>query len=190
MFIRAIIFITLLFPITSHAKDFYFNVGLSSIYTKINDPNYEYISDYEQIKNPFKDSLKSFNLGVSKSFSNNLTISLNTNRLFSKEVKRTVRSKRNGAILLNRTRIKVDTFQIGKRFRRWLPMLFISNVEVDKSLWNDSRYLGRQINHTFLYGVNVHYFILKDVSASLGYIMPNRELYLDSGFFTTINYYF
>ncbi len=184
MYIIRLIIILLLLPTDTLAKsrDYYFNISYNSLlYTHIDNPNYEYVNKYEQITNPFKDSLKSFGVGVSREIYDKWTVNFTTNRLYSKETKRTVKHKGSGTTLIMRSRIKSDTLQLGKRFNGFLPMLFISNVEFDNSLWNNHYYLNREIHHTFLYGLNFNYFINKHLSSSIYCILPNAELRLDSG---------
>ena len=187
-----VIILILLLPIAAKAKgrSYNFSITNSTMYTKINDSNYEYVNENEQVKNPFKDSLKSLSVGVSKEFKDNWTIIINTNRLYSKEIKRSVKYKANNAILENRTRLKNDTIQVGKRFKKLLPTVFISNVEVDKSLWKDNQFLGRKVNHTILYGVNLNYFMTKHWSTSMFYVFPNEEINLESGFGLTTSFNF
>lgn len=180
---KYIIILLLLISTTAQAKDYYFNISYNLLsYLNINDPYYEYPNS---ISSP-----GSIGVGISKELYDKWTVNFTTNRLYSKETKRTVKHKGSGTTLTMRSRIKSDTFQIGKRFDRFLPMLFISNVEVDNSLWNNHYYLNREIHHTFLYGINLNYFLNKHFSSSAYCILPNPELHLDFGCVLATSYNF
>jgi len=64
-------------------------VGTSLIYANINEPKYEFINEDEAITNPLQ-NLNSIYVGVSEAFKNDVIVSVQTNRLFNKEIESSV----------------------------------------------------------------------------------------------------
>lgn len=180
----------ILLPSVALSRDYSYNIGITSIYNNINEPGYQYVNEYEQIKNPVKDSLKSVSVGVSKNLKKNYVINITTNRLYSKETKRTTKHKRTNTALTSRSRVRADTLQFGKRYGRFLLMSSWTNLKINKSLWNNGNFLGRKINHTFVFGNNVTYFFNKNISGSFLCLFPNKEINLEFGCGVGLNYNF
>lgn len=170
------------------AKDFSFNVGVSAIYANINDPKYDFVNEYETIKDPLN-SIKSINTGITKSF-DNLNVTIQTNRLINFPLTRTVVDKKTGVTLQNKSKITSDTLLVGYRFGRFVPALLVSNTKLDKSLYYKGNFQGKQTNHTILYGLNFGYLLSRNTNASLIYIAPNKELNLESAIGLGFNYLF
>jgi len=170
------------------AKDFSFNVGVSAIYANINDPKYDFINEYETVKDPLN-SIKSINTGITKSF-DNLNFTIQTNRLINLPLTRSIIDKRTGVTLQNKSKIISDTLIIGYRFGRFVPALLVSNTKLDKSLYYKGNFQGKQTNHAILYGLNFGYLLSRNTNASLIYIAPNKELNLESAIGLGFNYLF
>jgi len=170
------------------AKDFSFNVGVSAIYANINDPKYDFINEYETVKDPLN-SIKSINTGITKSF-DNLNFTIQTNRLINLPLTRSIIDKRTGVTLQNKSKIISDTLIIGYRFGRFVPALLVSNTKLDKSLYYKGNFQGKQTNHAILYGLNFGYLLSRNTNASLIYITPNKELNLESAIGLGFNYLF
>ena len=165
------------------SKDVNFNIGLSSIYTNIDDPSYSFVNKYETIENI------NFSVGVAKSF-DKVNIAFQTNRLGNSFSKRTVIDKKTQKILQSNSKITADTLLIGYRFNRIIPAITFSNVELEKLLYYNNILQGKSSNHSILYGLNLSYLITKNISSSIFYIMPNKEFYLKDSFGLGINYIF
>jgi hypothetical protein len=170
------------------AKDFSFNLGVSAIYANINDPKYDFVNEYETVKNPLN-SIKSINFGITKSF-DNLNITIQTNRFINFPLTRNVVDKKTGIALQNKSKINSDTLLIGYRFGRFVPALLVSNTKLEKSLYYKGNFQGKQTNYAILYGLNFGYLLSRNTNASLIYISPNKELNLESAIGLGFNYLF
>lgn len=170
------------------AKDFNFNIGTSIIYANINDPKYNFVNEYETLKNPIK-SIKSLTTGITKTF-DKVNITIQTNRFINFPITRMVIDKKTGINLQNKSKIINDTILIGYRFNRIVPSLLISNTKLEKSLYYKGNFQGKQTNHTILYGVNLLYLLSRNTNTSLFYIAPNKEINLESAIGLGINYLF
>lgn len=158
-------------------------LGTSAIYANINDPNYDFVKEHEI-------AAKSLTIGYSKSFSNNISLAIQTNRLYNPASTRSVISKSTGATLRNTSKLTTDNFLVGYRFGRFIPAFVVSNVKLDKSLYYKGAFQGSQTNHAIVYGLNLGYMLTRHLNTSFIYIAPNKELYLESAFGIGINYLF
>lgn len=163
------------------------HIGTSLLYTKINDPNYEFVNEYEQLKNP-KYQLRSITFGHSVEFDNKLVIDLSSNRLFNKDISRSIKYLPTGSIFLNKTQTSIDSLSLGKRFNRFVPMFFIANVEISKSIYDGNSLLVKTVNHTYFYGFNFITYVNKKISISLFVIAPNKVINLELGGGVGISY--
>jgi hypothetical protein len=102
-------------------------------------------------------------------------IAVNTNRLAvrSNELK-----LKNGLKLKQKTRY--DALQLGYRIKRFVPALFIANVQVEK------KFLDQKItNNLFIYGGVLNYIVTKNFSIGFGGTTINEE---GQSFFTNFTY--
>ena len=182
-----IISLFIILPSISFAKNIKFNIGLSYLYANINDKNYDYVDKYESAES-LKD--QSFNVGASTFFENNINISLSTNRFLENPVKRTVLRKRDKLQFLNKTKTTIDSISIGYKIKRFNPAVILANVKMQKSLYYKDNLVGKSSNTTIVGGINLGYFVTKNIMASASYILPNRELDLESAFAINLNYLF
>jgi hypothetical protein len=173
------IFIILLFTKPALAG---LSMGTSLVYTKINDPKYKYSNEYEQLT-----KLNSINLGYTKEYKR-FNISLYSNRLFNKPIKRKVTYNNN--TFTNETKTVYDAVQIGYRKGRLMPAFFMANTKIKKSLFLGNVELGEEINNIIAYGLSVNYFLEKNIPISLTYIFPNKEVHMEGGLGVGINYLF
>jgi len=102
-------------------------------------------------------------------------VAVSTNRL-------TVRSNeielKNGLKLKQKTRY--DALQVGYRVKRFIPALFIANVQVEKNI------IGyKYTNNLFIYGASINYLLTKNLSFGFGGTTKNEE---GQSFFTNITY--
>jgi len=102
-------------------------------------------------------------------------VAVSTNRL-------TVRSNnielKNGLKLKQKTRY--DAFQVGYRIKRFIPALFVANVQVEKNI------IGyKYTNNLFIYGASINYLLTKNLSFGFGGTTKNEE---GQSFFTNITY--
>lgn len=164
------------------------NIGTSIIYTNINEPNYNFANDKEQIKDG-KTAFKSITYGLTH-FQNNFAFTIQTNRFLNSSIKRAVVDKRTGMTLHNKSKLTNDTFLIGYRFGRVIPSLLLSNAKLQKSLYYNGVFQGKETKHSFVYGASVSYFLTKNLNSSLIYIAPNKELNLESAIGLGFNYLF
>ena len=181
-----ILILLLLIPSMGYAEG-RFHVGANLIYSNINYPGAKFVSEYEDIKNP-KQGFNSITVGYTTELDNKIVLDFTTNRLLNRYTSRSVTY--NGTTLLAKAKLRTDIFQIGRRYDKLVPSVFIANTELNKWVYQDHVFLGRETNHTFLYGVNLNYFLHKDISSSIFYIFPNNEIGLESAIGLGINYYF
>lgn len=153
-------------------------ISTSILYTKINNPDYKYIDDSEQLR------FSNLNIGYTAEIKG-VFIGLHSNRLFYRDVVRKV--KMNGRTYNNKTKVRSDILQIGYRVQRFIPYLFITNTEVDTRLITDHK-TYRRINNINSYGLGVNYIINQSVSLGFNYIAPTEEIDLEGGIGFTINY--
>lgn len=174
--------ILILFPFTANALNTSFFINSSLLY--VNSDSVDYVNEYETIKNP-KDNLN-FSLGANIELDNKFNVAISTNRIYSPYSSRTILYKGNTFELKNRTTI--DTIAVGKRFKRILPMVFVSSVNEERRLVKDHKLINRYDNSSFVYGVNLTAFLNKKVSGSVFCAFPSGDLNYAIGL--GINYYF
>lgn len=182
-----LIIISFFFITEAHGFTYSTHIGTSLSYLKINDPDYKFVNEYESINSP---EITSLTFGQSFEFENKVVLDLTTNCLFNKSTSRSVISTTNNLTFLNKTKVTTDIISIGKRFKRVVPMIFVSNTKVDKELYYNNNLVGSAINHAWLYGINATYYITKEVSSSIFYIAPNDEMDLEGGLGIGFNYNF
>ena len=166
-----------------YAKNFNVNLGLSTFYTNIKDPNYSFVNKYENVGDV------NFSFGVGKTF-DKINITLQTNRLGNRFVKRAVINNKTQKTLQSNSKLTADTLLVGYRYKRIVPALMVSNIKLEKSLYYNNILQGKSKQHTILTGLNLAYLITKNISSSVFYIMPNKKIYLKDSFGLGINYIF
>jgi hypothetical protein len=172
------------------ANEIRWNIGVSYFYANINDSEYDFVNKYETIKSP-RDQLKSISVGLFKSYrDNNFNWSINTNRLFNNEIKRSVKRKSDNLIFQNETKITTDSFLLGYKIKRFNPSLIVSNIESSKFLYYNNSLVGYENKRAIVPGINLGYFATKNFVPSFSYILPNKELDLEGAFSLNINYIF
>jgi len=164
-------------------------VGTSWLYANVNEPKYNFVNENEAVKNP-KQAINSAYIGVAHYFDNDFNICLQTNRFFNSAVERSVEAKSNHLTFKNKTRLTTDTILIGKRFNRFTPSFLISNSSAEKKLFYKNSLVGKETKTTILYGVNLGYFITRNIVGSVFYIAPNSEFNLESAGGLSLNYIF
>ena len=158
-------------------------IDASNIYTNINDDQYHYNNEYEQIgKKP------DYSLGLYSNYSN-ISYGFSTNRLSNNQSNRRVINKQGVGFNLF-SNIIVDSLSVGYLFGRFNPSLFISRADVEKELFFKGRSLGNERDIVLLYGVNVGYFLTKNINLGLLFIAPNETLNLEFGSGVSIKYFF
>lgn len=165
------------------------NLGLAYIYTNTNDPQYNFVDKYENLKNP-KDQLKSISVGLSKFYDNNFNWSISTNRLFSGEIERSVKRKSDGLIFENKSKVTIDPLLLGYKIKRFNISLIVANVKASKFLYYNGSLVGYENKSAILPGFNFGYFANKNFIPSFSYILPNKELDLEGALSLNINYIF
>tara|TARA_R110000868_G_scaffold338459_3_gene599207 strand:+ start:701 stop:1255 length:555 start_codon:yes stop_codon:yes gene_type:complete len=178
-----VIILFTLFPLKAYALSFHPIIGINSIYTNINDPNFHYTDKW----NPA--DITSINTGLSLNHNNFIT-GISTTRLFHRPSEREVKSNKSGHSYKNRTTIITDSIYFGYQIKRFQPALFITNARVEKGLYQNNTIIAETNQSAILYGVSLGYFLTKNVEALLIYIAPNKELYLESGLGFGFNYVF
>lgn len=178
------IFLTMFLAIQlAKADNLKLNVGLNSLHSNINDPNYSYVNQYEDIKN------LNISAGATYIFDNKIVLGFSTNRLYRPERKRTAENN-SGVEFENKTKLTTDSFLIGYAYKRFIPSIFIANVRDQEALYYKGQQVGSSDKTAILAGVNLSYFLTKEIAGSVFYVLPNQELNLESGFGVGINYYF
>lgn len=160
-----------------------FAIGITSLYTNTNDPNYTYTNQYDGIKNI------SGNVGLTYITNDKLVLGISTNRIYHPESERTVKNNA-GIEFDNRSKLTADTFSVGYTYKRFIPSVFVSNVKSQESLYYYDRFIGSSEKTAFVYGANLTYFLTKEIAGSVFYVAPNKELNLEGGAGLGINYYF
>jgi len=166
-----------------YAKNFNVNLGLSTFYTNIKDPNYSFVNKYESLENI------NFSAGITKTF-DKINLTLQTNRLGNNFVKRAVIDNKTHKTLQNHSKLTADTLLVGYRYKRIVPAMFLSNIKLEKLLYYNDNLQGKSKQNTILSGLNFAYFFTKNISSSIFYIMPNKKIYLRDSFGLGINYIF
>lgn len=151
-------------------------IGVSVNHLKIND-GYKYESNYQP----------SFNFGYNLIL-DNWVLSASTNRFLNQSVER--KATKNNITYNSKSKLLADTFSIGYRINRFVISPFLVNATVDKSLYYNDRKLGSTHTTSILSGLNLTYFIDKNISISSAYVAPNQEQSLESGLVLGINYNF
>ena len=160
-------------------------IGTSVSFLNINDPQFEYTSNQDQLQ------LSNLSLGFSQRIAKTPFIaSISTNRLINREVSREVKNKNNGAIFTNKTKTEADSLTVGYQLGRYIPNIGIANVGVDKSIYYAGKLAGEKQQHAILGIFGLTYIASKDISISSTFTMPNKELNLESGVVLGINYNF
>lgn len=157
----------------SHAG---FSVGIGTLYNNINDSRFKFKNQEETLFKP-----SSVNVGYNKSFKN-INLSISTNRLINTSQKRMVVI--NNKLYAARFKTTYDLFQVGYGYKRLLPAIFLANTKQETTIFNT------ETKHTFIFGSNIGYFVNKKLATSIIYLMPNKELNMDSSFGFSINYFF
>lgn len=180
-----VIILFAILPLKAYAIDFHPIIGISSIYTDINDPNFRYTDKFNFAK------ALSINLGASLSY-NNFIVGAATNRLSRRLLntsEREVKDKNNYKFQ-SLTEYATDSVFIGYQIKRFQPALFLTNARIEKSLYKNDTLLIKTRQNAILYGASLGYFLTRNIQANLIYIAPNKELYLESGFGLGLNYIF
>jgi outer membrane protein W len=105
-------------------------------------------------------------------------------------VKRAVIDNKTQKTLQNHSKLTADTLLIGYRYKRIVPAMFLSNIKLEKLIYYNDNLQGKSKQNTILTGLNFAYFITKNISSSIFYIMPNKKIYLRDSFGLGINYIF
>ena len=176
--------LTLLF-LSSPAFATTLSVGTTLSFLNINDPDFEYITNRDQLQ------LSSVSIGLNQRIAKTPFIaSISTNRFINREVSREVKSKKSGVVFTNKTKTEVDSFILGYQLGRYIPNVGIANVGVDKSIYYAGKLAGEKQQHTILGIFGLTYIVSKDISITSTFTLPNKELNLEAGVVFGINYNF
>ena len=156
-------------------------IGASAIDSRIKDPNFIY-------KNSTQDSV-SFTVGWAKELKNKVSVALQTNRLTpSKNFD--VISRKTGVTMQSKSKVTNDTLLVGYRFKRLSPAVFVSNTQVHKTLSYKGDVVGKESKSGFVYGLNVSYFLTRNLTASIIEVEPSQEFYLRRSYGVGLSYLF
>lgn len=179
-----IILITLivLYPNLVFAKISY-NVGTTLSFLNISD-KYKFSHQNEQFQ------LTNLNIGLNYNYNKNpIIFSLATNRLLNRpSIREVVDSKNNKFI--NKTKTIADTIIISYVYKNTSTGLFISNVNLQKSIFYKGNLAGHKINNIIITGLNINYFFVSKYYTSLSILAPKKEIGLNSGLILGLNYQF
>lgn len=153
-----------------------FGIGIGTMYNNINDSRFKFQDSKETLFKP-----SSVNISYNKSFKN-INFSVSTNRLINRDVKRMVII--NNKFYAARFKTTYDLFQIGYNYKRLLPAVFLANTKQETTI------IETETKHTFVFGTNFGYFVTNNLATSIVYLMPNKELNMDSSLGFGINYFF
>lgn len=148
-------------------------LSAGAIYSKSKDDSF-----YMQEKTSINASYGYFFLA------SNYNFSITTNRLINKTQNQFIQSKSTGKAYELKTRLRADSLLIGYKFKRFNPSIVISNARLERTL------ISKKVNSALLYGLNLNYFIDKNISLSTTYIAPNKEFGLIGAGLLSINYFF
>lgn len=172
----------------SFAKSSSLVLGLSYLCTNTNDKDFDYINKYEEVKNP-KEQLKNLSLGYS-TFYKNFNSTLSTNRIFSRKSKRSVIRKADNILFKSQTKLTVDSLTLGYRVDRFNPAIVLANVTSSNHLLYNGSVVAYEKKSTIVGGVQLGYFVTRNLIPSLVYILPNKELDLEGALTVNFNYLF
>ena len=161
------------------------SIGTTLSLLKINDPDFQYTSNRDQLQ------LSSVSFALSERINKSPFIaSISTNRLINRSVDREVVSKKNGVFFTNKTKIKADTLTIGYQMGRYIPNFGLTNVGVEKSLYYAGKFLMKKQQTALIPSIGLTFIANKDISINSTIIAPNKELNLDAGVVFGVNYNF
>lgn len=104
-----------------------------------------------------------------------INVAVSTNRLFN--ISSNIELK-NGLKIKQKTTF--DALQLGYRINRFIPALFVANVEIDRKFLNT-----KTQNSLVVYGLSVNYLLTKNLSFGIGGTAKNEE---GQSFFTNLTY--
>lgn len=163
---------------SSQASNLNYSIGTTLSFLKINDPNFKYTNNQDQLQ------INNISVGLNyKIPDSSFIINAYTNRIiFNKAHTRTVRNKTNGNLSQVKTKVEADTFMLGYDFgKKIIPSFMVGNVTVQKGLYSHNTLTGEKTQHSFYYGLNLSYFIKQDFYLTSSFIAPIEELGLESG---------
>lgn len=177
-----------LFPLIAKASNYKIlqHIGTSLPYLIIKDDNFSYTNEREQVKNP---NFSDLNYGIT--FIKNNIIADISSTIFSKDIKRSVISKNNGYTFLSKTKTRFNSISIGYKLNNITLSSYVANVKSKKRIYNNHNLIARDVESSIFYGLNINYFINKNIALSCNIIAPNEDfnIKLGSSMFG-INFYF
>lgn len=115
---------------------------------------------------------------------------LTTNRLTSFVSTRNATSERTGAKMISRSKAISDTLSIGYAFNKFAPSILLSNTRINKKLEYQGQIIADKTRSAILTGISGTYFLDKNFSFSVFYVLPNQKLNLEGATGTAINLIF
>ncbi|NVM36902.1 MAG: hypothetical protein HWN81_14995 [Candidatus Lokiarchaeota archaeon] len=143
-------------------------IGTSLIYTKTNDPSFDYIDETSDIEKP-----KSLLVGYGTNYKN-IYLNVATNRLLSRREKKEVLI--GDRVFISKAKLTYDSFQLGYRYNRLIPNIIGINAKLTRAVNGFTK-----TNYVFLRGVGLNIILTEDIIFNSFYILPNKEIYLEGG---------
>lgn len=179
---KILLILFFLFPKISFANISY-NIGTSLSFLNISD-KYQYLHQSDQFQ------LTSLTTGINYNQNKNpIIFSATTNRLLNRPSIREVIDNKNNKFI-NKTKIVADTFLISYVYKNISTGLFISNVNLQKSIFYKGNLAGHKTNNIIATGLNINYFFDKNIYSSASILTPKKEIGLNSGLIVGLNYKF
>jgi len=151
----------------------------SLVYARINDPKIN-------IENKIDPA---FSVGVFAKKERFLG-SLTTNRFTAFVSTKDATNEKTGAKMITRSKAQSDVLSIGYAFNKFAPSILLSNTQIRKKLEYKGQVIADRARSAILLGISNSYFINKNFSISLFYILPSQKLDLESAVGTSINLIF
>lgn len=151
----------------------------SLVYAKMNEPGIK----LENKVDP------SFSMGLFAK-KERLIGSLTTNRFTTFISTRNATNEKTGSRMISKSKAQSDVLAIGYTFNKFAPSILISNTRIRKQLESEGETFFNKTKNAILTGVATAYFIDKNFSISVFYILPNQKLRIQGAIGTSVNFIF
>lgn len=116
--------------------------------------------------------------------------SLTTNRFTTFVATKDAISEKTGAKMISKSKSQSDVLSIGYAFNKFAPSILLSNTRINKQLEYQGQTLSNKTEKAILGGISGAYFLTKNFSVSVFYVLPNNHLNLEGAGGTAINLIF
>lgn len=116
--------------------------------------------------------------------------SLTTNRITAFVSTKDATSEKTDAKMISKSKAQNDVLSIGYAFNKFAPSILLSNTRINKRLEYQGQVISNKTTNAILCGISGAYFLTKNLSFSVFYILPNNRLNLEGAGGTSLNLMF